>query len=94
MAKQPLFLQRKSYRARRLMDVVRLLPLIGLALWMIPLFWPLPGPDMEAQTVDAMSTSLALQYIFGVWVGLVMLAWLLGRATTRTVDQAKSDGVD
>ncbi len=38
----PLFLERRSYRFRRMMDAVRLLPLVALAFWMIPLMWPMP----------------------------------------------------
>ena len=32
----PLFLERRSYRFRRMMDAVRLLPLLVLAFWMVP----------------------------------------------------------
>ena len=76
------------------MDVVRLMPLIGLALWMIPLFWPVPSQAPGPESAAAMSTSVALQYIFGVWGAVVGLAWRLGRATRRAGDPATSDGAD
>ena len=34
------FLERQSYRRRRLMDVARLLPILGAALFAVPLLWP------------------------------------------------------
>lgn len=93
MAKGPLFLHRKSYRKRRLMDVIRLLPLLGLALWMVPLIWP--GGDMAAQaTVGAVSTSVALRYLFSVWIVLVLLGWLLWRATASRAEMRDNSTED
>lgn len=85
MARGPLFLQRKSYRARRMMDVIRLLPLLGLALWLIPLFWPV-GTGAGDDAVQGIPTSVALKYIFCVWVGLVVAGWLLWRRTSRAIN--------
>lgn len=67
----PLFLERRSYRQRRLMDAARLLPLLGVLLWLIPLLWPQRDP---ADEVAAVSTSSAILYIFGVWVLLALIA--------------------
>jgi len=68
----PLFVGRTSYRQRRLRDAARLLPLLGLILWLIPLLWPRePGAAQE--------TSFALLYIFGVWAGLILLSLVLSR---------------
>lgn len=85
MAQGPLFLQRKSYRARRMMDVIRLLPLLGLALWMIPLLWPVGDAvgDGAAQATQSIPTSVALKYLFGVWIALVAVGWLLWWRTGR-----------
>lgn len=85
MAPSRLFLERRTYRMRRLMDAVRMLPVLGLLLWMVPLLWPTsatmpvsaPGPDAVA-----VSTGSALRFIFGVWLGLIGLAlvlWLRSR---------------
>ncbi|MDF3413411.1 hypothetical protein HKX54_02995 [Sulfitobacter sp. M57] len=85
MANGPVFLERRSYRARRLMDAVRLLPLFGLALWMVPLMWPLPQAEDGG---IAMST--ALLYLFGVWLMLVamraVLWWKTARLRERETD--------
>lgn len=76
MARDPVFLERKSYRQRRLMDAVRLLPLLGLALWMVPLMWSLPQETGEPMPIGA-----ALRYIFGVWAVMVLAGWALWRRT-------------
>lgn len=80
MARSTVFLERRGYRVRRMMDAVRFLPLLGLALWMVPLMWP--ASDGAAQAgVDPMPLSVALRYIFGIWGLLVLAAWALWRRT-------------
>ena len=37
--RRPLFLARAPYRRRRLRDAARLLPVVGLLLLILPLFW-------------------------------------------------------
>ncbi|MDF1729247.1 MAG: hypothetical protein P1U53_16025 [Sulfitobacter sp.] len=76
MAAQRLFLERRSYRRRRLMDLVRLLPVLGLGLFMLPLMWS--GADEGA---PQMGTARALIYLFGAWITLTVLAFLLWRRT-------------
>ncbi|WP_299354658.1 hypothetical protein [uncultured Shimia sp.] len=68
----PLFLERQSYRRRRLIDMVRMLPVIGALLWAVPLLWK-SGPDSD------ISTSVAIIYLFGVWLGMVLLSAVLAR---------------
>ncbi len=75
MARSPIFLERRGYRLRRMKDAVRFLPLLGLALWMVPLMWPAQGES------DPMPLSTALQYIFGIWTFLVASVWTLWRRT-------------
>lgn len=74
------FLERKSYRKRRMMDAARMLPLIGVVLVLIPLFW----------ARDDRGTSVALIYYFGVWLLLIaaaaVLSWRLGDADAETGD--------
>ena len=81
----PLFLERRSYRLRRMMDAVRLLPLLGLGLWMVPLLWSTGGDGVEP-----VSMSRALMYIFGVWALLIAVTlafWgRLRRAPGDSVD--------
>lgn len=80
---RPLFLARGTYRQRRLRDAALLLPILGALLWMIPLVWP-RGPDGQL-------VSLALLYIFGVWAGLIGLAWILSRLVREDGDTPPED---
>lgn len=82
----PLFLKRQSYRRRRLRDLSRLLPLIGAVLFLIPVLWA-PGSSARADTApDGL-------YLFGVWVGLIVVAAALAPAlgTTADPDEAEDD---
>lgn len=85
MARSPMFLERRSYRLRRMKDAVRFLPLLGLILWMVPLLWPAQGDH------NPMLLSTALTYIFGIWALLVLATWALWR---RTRDAPESAGRD
>ncbi len=71
-----IFLERETYRRRRIMDAARLLPILGLALFAIPLLWP--TPDEAAAAGEAIPMSAAVLYIFGVWASLIVLAFLFG----------------
>lgn len=66
----PIFLERRSYRLRRVMDGAKLLPILGAALWAVPILWPSEGEH-------AVLTSRAMLYIFLVWIGLSALCLLL-----------------
>lgn len=81
---QALFLERQSYRRRRLVDVARLLPLLGVWLLLLPLLWP--GSDRAAVAsgqVAPMPMSAAITYIFAVWAVLIAGAVLFGVAARR-----------
>lgn len=71
---EPLFVARRSYRRRRLIDAIRLVPALGLVLFMAPV---IGIPALPGQTV---TTGI---FIFGAWALLIGLtAWLgalLGR---------------
>ena len=86
MARSPLFLERRSYRLRRMMDAVRFLPFLGLALWMVPLLWPVAEVTAQGST-EPMPLSTALRYIFGIWAMLVLAAWVLWRRTREQADK-------
>lgn len=73
----PVFLERRSYRQRRLVDAARLLPLAGALLWLVPLLWPQDGGPDVAQQIPAVPTSSAIIYIFGIWIILVLSAMFL-----------------
>lgn len=79
-----LFLERGSYRQRRLMDAVRLLVFLGAGLWMIPLLWPSGG----ALAAEAVPMSKALLYVFGVWGLLIAVSLLLANRIPETPDTA------
>lgn len=78
-----LFLERRSYRRRRMMDALRLLPIVGLLLWLFPVFWPSAkdGPDAPA----SVAMSSAITYVFWVWGVLILSAlalwWVLSKRT-------------
>lgn len=65
------FLERRSYRRRRLVDCARLLPIVGVWLWLVPVLWQGAGDG------DAMKLSTGLIYVFAVWGGLVIAGGLL-----------------
>lgn len=70
--KSPVFLERASYRQRRLTDAARLLPILGLILWSIPLLW-------RADERSEPSNATALLYVFGLWVILIICSALIAR---------------
>jgi hypothetical protein len=73
--KPPVFLERRSYRQRRMMDAVRLLPLIGLLLWLLPTLWSVSDDG----GVEPVNMSQAIVYVFGVWVCLIISGGVLWR---------------
>ncbi|MEP1199873.1 hypothetical protein [Tateyamaria sp.] len=89
----PVFLERRSYRRRRMMDALRLLPILGVFLWMLPLFWPTPADGPTAP--EAVPLSTAATYVFVVWLALIASAfslWSLLRARPE-MDEDASQGL-
>jgi hypothetical protein len=80
----PVFLERRRYRLRRIKDAVRILPVVGLVLWMIPLLWP----AADAAKVDGVTTSQALLYIFAVWSALILASGLLWSRLSTAPEEA------
>ena len=66
------FLDRSSYRQRRFRDAARWLPIFAGVLMLLPLMWPHETPDQS-------QTSNGIVYLFGLWVILVVLAFVLSR---------------
>lgn len=66
------FLDRDSYRQRRFRDAARWLPILAAVLMLLPLMWPRDTPDQSL-------TSSGIIYLFGLWVFLIALAFLLSR---------------
>ncbi|TDK41225.1 hypothetical protein [Antarcticimicrobium luteum] len=88
------FLERQTYRRRRLMDAARLLPVLGALLFAVPLLWP--GAE-DAGTAAPVPTSRAIRYIFvvwallilgNVWFGLLTRGWS-GQGQGRNDDEAE-----
>lgn len=77
-----LFLERRSYRQRRLGDAARMLPVLGLLLWLLPLFW---GPDTSGAPRETAWDGI---YLFVVWVGLIVLAAIMSRRLTPVATTA------
>lgn len=73
----PQFLEREGYRRRRIIDALRMLPVVGLFLWALPLLWP-------TEAGSAPTTSATITYVFLVWVGLVLAALLLSLRLRRS----------
>ena len=78
----PIFLQRRSYRRRRMMDAARVLPVMGALLLLVPLLWPRPGGEEEP-----VATSISFINIFGLWAVLSLLAGLLSRSARTWQDE-------
>lgn len=66
------FLERNSYRQRRFRDGARMLPLFAAVLMLLPLMWPREAPDQSL-------TSNSMIYLFGLWIMLVIVAYLLSK---------------
>lgn len=87
MQRKALFLERDSYRRRRLMDAARVLPVLGAALFLLPVLWP----DADTTSAEPVRTSNAVIYIFGSWLVLIGLALCLGRAAPDWLDAGAQD---
>lgn len=71
LPKNAVFLERATYRQRRLRDAARLLPILGAVLLIMPLLWaPEPGGNDNADAVI---------YTFSVWVILIALSAIISR---------------
>lgn len=77
----PLFLARRTYRRRRLIDSVRLVPILGLLLFLMPVLWAGDGTA---------GTAGGAIYLFIVWAGLIALAFGLSRALARASEERET----
>lgn len=73
MPDRPLFLERASFRRRRLGDAARVLPVLAAALILVPVWW------MPAQV----SFAAGAVWLFGIWAALIGAIWALHRALRR-----------
>lgn len=74
----PLFVERRTYRRRRLIDAARLLPAVGLIALLLPVLWSRSGGT---------STAAEALYLFGLWALLIGAAALLAGPLRRAADR-------
>lgn len=79
------FLERRTYRQRRLRDAARLIPIVGAVLLLLPLL------GQEGGTSDRQTTGVGI-YVFGVWLGLIVFSAATARALSRRLDTGETDG--
>ncbi|MCF6443710.1 hypothetical protein [Nereida sp. MMG025] len=78
-----LFLERNTYRRRRIGDAIKMLPILGVILFLLPLLW---GSRQEPAL-----TSITGLYIFCVWGGLVIGLLVLTRLRGKSAAPPESD---
>lgn len=89
--KTPVFVQRRTYRRRRVADGARLLPVFGGILFLIPLLWE--GDPAGAEAVpDGARTAWVMTYLFVVWFGLAVLSGVLARFLVAEDDGGDEEG--
>ncbi|MCP3971616.1 MAG: hypothetical protein GY717_15125 [Rhodobacteraceae bacterium] len=69
------FVERRTYRRRRMMDAARLLPILGALLFLVPIFWT---GNAEAPA----TTARGVIYVFAIWAGLIVVSARLSRWLT------------
>jgi hypothetical protein len=82
----PMFLERRSYRRRRLGDAARLVPVFGLVCILLPILWA-PGTTGVARL-----TAWEGVYLFVIWAALIGIAAILSRALTAADTPPGPDG--
>lgn len=87
MPETRLFLERRSYRRRRIMDGLRVLPFLCALLWVVvPMMWPnSAGPEQQT----ALST--ALWYMFAIWILAITFSFALWRRLRPEGDPVTGD---
>lgn len=74
----PLFVERETYRRRRLIDAARILPVAGLVALLLPVLWSQSG-----QT----STANEALYLFGLWFAMILAARMMARPLREEVER-------
>ena len=72
-SRDPVFLERQSYRRRRLGDAAKLLPILGAVLILMPVLWS-----------DDARTAGGILYLFFVWALLIVVVAFLSRHLAGT----------
>ena len=80
---KPLFLERGTYRRRRVMDAARLLPVFGAAMFLVPVFWR-----------SDHSTATGAIYLFVIWLGIIVAAGFLARKLSEPLRRPAGPDAD
>ena len=73
-SREPIFLARETYRRRRLIDAIRLLPVVGLLVFLAPL---VGGAGYLR------ATAASGLFVFAAWLILIVATWVLARLLAR-----------
>ena len=77
-ASEYVYLERRRYRTRRIIEALKVLPVLGIVLFGVPLLWS-----------EGVKTSDAMIYFFSVWLALVFAAvWLARRLGASAVEKS------
>lgn len=77
-ASEYVYLERRRYRTRRIIEALEVLPVLGIVLFGVPLLWS-----------EGVKTSDAMIYFFSVWLALVFAAvWLARRLGAGAVEKS------
>ena len=77
-ASEYVYLERRRYRSRRIIEALKVLPVLGIVLFGVPLLWS-----------EGVKTSDAMIYFFSVWLALVFAAvWLARRLGASAVEKS------
>jgi hypothetical protein len=82
---EPIFLGRQTYRRRRLIDAMRLLPILGIGAFVVPVLGAEGG---------GRSTAFAGLYIFAAWLVLIIAAAVLTRTLGRDPGGVAADPLE
>jgi len=69
-ARIPVFVERRTYRRRRMADAARMLPVLAGLLFCLPLLWSVDGPPR---------TTSSMFYLFAIWVLLCLVSAMISR---------------
>jgi len=73
-----LFVEPRNYRTRRIVDGLRVLPLAGIFLIAMPLFW--------GGTYAVVKSSSVMLFLFGVWAVLILANFIMTRRIGKERD--------
>ena len=80
---EPVFLERQSYRRRRVGDAAKCLPVVGLVLLLLPVLWAGEG-----------RTAGGIIYVFSVWAILIACSAVIARKLSNFDPFAEVDRQD